>query len=69
MKNSSNSAQTCTIAFQLTGDRGNPNVSTYDEVHPTLASNYMSDRAPAICVMRWIGERINKVEGILNGNE
>jgi len=37
-----------TISFQLTGDRDNPGVGTYDEIHPTLAANPMSDRGAAI---------------------
>ena len=36
------------VAFQLTGDRDNPSVSTYDEIHPTLPANPMSDRRAAV---------------------
>ena len=36
------------VAFQLTGDRDNPNVSTYEEQHPTLPANPMSDRGAAV---------------------
>jgi DNA (cytosine-5)-methyltransferase 1 len=33
---------------QLTGVRADPSVSTYEDVHPTLAANPMSDRIPFV---------------------
>ena len=39
------------VVFQLTGDRSNPGVSTYDDIHPTLSANPMSDRIPAVAFL------------------
>jgi DNA (cytosine-5)-methyltransferase 1 len=59
--------QVPTVAFQLTGDRDDPGVSAYDEVHPTLPANPMSDRQAAIAY-QCQGSNVGEMGTLRSGN-